>query len=66
MWVVAKRMKNSDVPAVSAYLASLPLPEQVQPIELSALPNQLPGWCVRGRRGQIMMKRWSLLLIFVV
>ncbi len=46
MWVVAKRMKNSDVPAVSAYLASLPLPEQVQPIELSALPNQLPGWCV--------------------
>ena len=46
MWVVAKRMMQKDVEAVSAYLAIQPLPADHSPIELSALPNDLPGWCV--------------------
>ncbi len=45
MWVVANRMTDADIKAVSAWLASQPLPADTSLSELSDLPQELPGWC---------------------
>lgn len=51
MWVVAKRIIKSDMEAVSAYLASQPLPEIRTPISMDELPEPLPGWCTVEESG---------------
>lgn len=45
MWVIAKRIIDSDRHAVAAYLASQPLPADRNPISIDQLPEPLPGWC---------------------
>lgn len=51
MWVVAKRIVPSDMAAVSAYLASQPLPDNRTPIGMDELPEPLPGWCTVEESG---------------
>ncbi|WEN15798.1 c-type cytochrome [Rhodanobacter sp. AS-Z3] len=48
MGVVANRMRESDITAVSASLASQPLPTDLHPAPASAQTEPLPGWCVMG------------------
>ncbi|CBL45005.1 Cytochrome c, monohaem domain [gamma proteobacterium HdN1] len=45
MWVVATRMKQSDVKAVSAWLASQKPPANPHPITVNELSEPLPEWC---------------------
>jgi len=51
MGVVANRMRESDVEAVAAWLASQPLPNDTHPAPASAQTEALPGWCVMGSNG---------------
>lgn len=51
MWVVANRLRPSDVHAVAAWLASQPLPENTAPITEAQLPTPLPGWCTLEQEG---------------
>lgn len=46
MLVVANRMRSQDIEAVSAWLAIQPLPDKREPIQMTDLPAELPGWCV--------------------
>ncbi len=48
MGVVANRMHESDVSAVSAWLASQTPPSEMHPQPASARTEPLPGWCVMG------------------
>lgn len=45
MWLVATRIRKDDVKAVSAWLASQPIPEDDSLIDASELPEPLPDWC---------------------
>jgi cytochrome c553 len=49
MGVVANRMRESDITAVSAWLASRTPPADMHPAVTQATP--LPGWCVMGQSG---------------
>ena len=49
MGVVANRMRESDIAAVSAWLASQPPPSDMHPVPVSAQAAPLPGWCVMGK-----------------
>lgn len=51
MGVVANRMRESDITAVSAWLASHELPADLHPVPASAQTEPLPGWCVMGHSG---------------
>ncbi|MGY3041055.1 cytochrome c553 [Rhodanobacter sp. TND4EL1] len=51
MGVVANRMRESDITAVSAWLASRDLPADLHPMPASAQTEPLPGWCVMGNTG---------------
>ena len=51
MGVVANRMRESDITAVSAWLASQELPTDLHPAPASAQTEPLPGWCVMGHSG---------------
>ncbi|MEO8810279.1 MAG: c-type cytochrome [Rhodanobacter sp.] len=48
MGVVANRMRESDISAVSAWLASQASPADMHPQPASARTEPLPGWCVMG------------------
>ena len=49
--VVANRMRETDVAAVAAWLASREPPADMHPIPASAQTEPLPGWCVMGESG---------------
>ena len=51
MGVVANRMRESDLAAVSAWLASQAPPADMHPQPASARTEPLPGWCVMGSSG---------------
>ncbi|MEO6801441.1 MAG: c-type cytochrome [Rhodanobacter sp.] len=51
MGVVANRMRESDINAVSAWLASQTPPADMHPQPASARTEPLPGWCVMGSSG---------------
>jgi len=51
MGVVANRMRESDITAVSAWLASREPPADMHPEPASAQTEPLPGWCVMGKSG---------------
>jgi cytochrome c553 len=51
MGVVANRMRESDITAVSAWLASQEPPADLHPAPASAQTEPLPGWCVMGHSG---------------
>ncbi|UJM86086.1 c-type cytochrome [Rhodanobacter denitrificans] len=51
MGVVANRMRESDITAVSAWLASHEPPADMHPAPASAQTEPLPGWCVMGKSG---------------
>ena len=51
MGVVANRMRESDITAVSAWLASHEPPADMHPEPASAQTEPLPGWCVMGKSG---------------
>ena len=51
MGVVANRMRESDIAAVSAWLASHAPPSDMHPQPASARGTPLPGWCVMGKSG---------------
>ena len=51
MGVVANRMRESDLAAVSAWLASQTPPADMHPLPASARTEPLPGWCVMGSSG---------------
>ena len=51
MGVVANRMRESDLAAVSAWLASQTPPADMHPQPASARTEPLPGWCVMGSSG---------------
>lgn len=51
MGVVANRMRESDITAVSAWLASHEPPAGMHPEPASAQTEPLPGWCVMGKSG---------------
>ncbi len=51
MAVVANRMRESDITAVSAWLASQALPADMHPLPALAQTAPLPGWCVMGKSG---------------
>lgn len=51
MGVVANRMRESDITAVSAWLATHELPADLHPAPASAQTEPLPGWCVMGHNG---------------
>lgn len=51
MGVVANRMRESDITAVSAWLASQKPPSDMHPEPASAQTEPLPGWCVMGHSG---------------
>jgi cytochrome c553 len=51
MGVVANRMRESDITAVSAFLASQKPPADMHPEPASAQTTPLPGWCVMGQSG---------------
>lgn len=51
MGVVANRMRESDITAVSAWLASHEPPADMHPAPASAQAEPLPGWCVMGKSG---------------
>ncbi len=51
MGVVANRMRESDIAAVSAWLASRPPPADMHPQPAGAQTEPLPGWCVMGSSG---------------
>lgn len=51
MGVVANRMRESDITAVSAWLASHDLPADLHPVPANAQTEPLPGWCVMGHSG---------------
>jgi cytochrome c553 len=51
MGVVANRMRESDITAVSAWLASQEPPADLHPEPASAQTEPLPGWCVMGKSG---------------
>jgi cytochrome c553 len=53
MGVVANRMRESDITAVSAWLASQEPPADMHPQPASAHTEPLPGWCVMGSSGAI-------------
>lgn len=44
MWVVARRLRQDDLAAVSGWLAKLPVSHS-EPISVEQLPEPLPGWC---------------------
>ncbi|MEO7067422.1 MAG: cytochrome c4 [Rhodanobacter sp.] len=48
MGVVANRMRESDIGAVSAWLASQAAPSDMRPQPANARIEPLPGWCVMG------------------
>jgi len=51
MGVVANRMKESDIRAVSAWLADQEPPADMHPVAASEHTEPLPGWCVMGHSG---------------
>jgi cytochrome c553 len=51
MGVVANRMRESDLGAVAAWLASQTPPADMHPLPASARTEPLPGWCVMGDSG---------------
>ncbi len=51
MGIVANRMRETDVAAVAAWLASREPPADMHPIPASAQTETLPGWCVMGESG---------------
>ncbi|MEY2113909.1 c-type cytochrome [Rhodanobacter sp. FW106-PBR-R2A-1-13] len=51
MGVVANRMRESDIAAVSAWLAGQEPPADLHPVPASAHTEPLPGWCVMGKSG---------------
>ncbi len=51
MGVVANRMRESDINAVSAWLANQTPPVGMHPQPASARTEPLPGWCVMGSSG---------------
>jgi cytochrome c553 len=51
MGVVANRMRESDIAAVSAWLAGQEPPADMHPVPASAHTEPLPGWCVMGKSG---------------
>lgn len=51
MGVVANRMRESDLQAVAAWLASQPAPDDMRPVPASEHTEPLPGWCVMGDSG---------------
>ena len=51
MGVVANRMRESDLGAVSAWLARQAPPTDMHPQPASARTEPLPGWCVMGNSG---------------
>jgi cytochrome c553 len=51
MAVVANRMRESDITAVSAWLGSQKLPADMHPQRASERAEPLPGWCVMGKSG---------------
>ena len=51
MGVVANRMRETDIKAVSAWLASHEPPADMHPDPASARTEPLPGWCVMGTDG---------------
>jgi len=51
MGVVANRMRESDITAVSAFLASRNPLADMHPAPASAQTTPLPGWCVMGQSG---------------
>lgn len=51
MGVVANRMREADVAAVAAWLASREPPADMHPIPASAQTEPLPKWCVMGESG---------------
>ena len=53
MGVVANRMRESDIAAVSAWLASHEPPADMRPEPASAQTEPLPGWCVMGKSGAV-------------
>ncbi|HEX7340036.1 MAG TPA: c-type cytochrome, partial [Rhodanobacteraceae bacterium] len=48
MGVVANRLRESDIQAVSAWLAEQKPPADMQPVAADAHAQPLPGWCVVG------------------
>lgn len=51
MGVVANRMRETDITAVSAWLASHEPPTDMRPDPAGARSEPLPGWCVMGHDG---------------
>lgn len=51
MGVVANRMRESDIAAVSAWLASREPSEDMHPAPAGTLTEPLPGWCVMANSG---------------
>lgn len=51
MSVVANRMRESDVAAVAAWLASQPPPADLHALPAGAQTEPLPGWCLIGTSG---------------
>ena len=51
MGVVANRMRESDISAVSAWLASQTPPPHMHPEPAETRTEPLPGWCVMGTSG---------------
>jgi len=49
MGVVANRMRESDITAVAAWLASQPAPDDLHPVPAEQHTDPLPGWCVMGQ-----------------
>ena len=48
MGVVANRMRESDIAAVSAWLVGHEPPTDMHPQPAAAQTTPLPGWCVMG------------------
>ncbi|MGP1665705.1 MAG: c-type cytochrome [Rhodanobacter sp.] len=53
MAVVANRLRDSDITAVSAWLASREPPTDMHAEPASDKPEELPGWCVVGVKGVV-------------